>query len=73
MERFLTLILENPILGVVFVSLIASLIFTVVKKLFKLAVGLGIIIIALAIVLHFFGYDSLPQEGKELIEKAVGH
>jgi hypothetical protein len=72
MERFLTLILDNPVLGVIFGSLIVSLVFTLVKKLFKFAVGLGIIIIALAIVLHFFGYDSLPQEGKKLIEEAVG-
>lgn len=70
MERYLSLIMDNPILGVVFVSLVVSLIFTLFKKLFKFAVGLGIIIIALAIVLHFFGVDSLPPEGKEILHKA---
>ncbi len=69
MERYLTLILENPILGVIIVSLLASLVFTIFKKLFKFAVGIGIIIIALAIVLHFFGVDSLPEEGKEILNE----
>ena len=69
MERYVTYILENPILGVIVVSLLASLIFTIFKKLFKFAVGIGIIIIALAIVLHFFGVDSLPEEGKEILNE----
>lgn len=69
MERYVTYILENPILGVIIVSLVASLIFTIFKKLFKFAVGIGIIIIALAIVLHFFGVDALPPEGKEILNE----
>ena len=69
MERYVTYILENPILGVIVVSLLASLIFTIFKKLFKFAVGIGIIIIALAIVLHFFGVDSLPEEGREILNE----
>lgn len=70
MDAFLNTLLEHPILVVVLVSLVASLVFTLVKKLFKLAVGLGIIIIAFAIVMHYFGYDSLPEEGKEVLHKA---
>jgi uncharacterized protein YacL len=70
MESFLNTLLENPILGVIFVSLVVSLVVTIVKKLLKVAMGLGIIIIALAIVLHYFGHDTLPPEGKEVLQKA---
>jgi hypothetical protein len=70
MEAFLNTLFENPILGVILVSLVVSLVFTLIRKLFKLAVGLGIIIIALAIVMHYFGYDSLPDEGKKVLQKA---
>ncbi|MCB2205437.1 hypothetical protein KQI65_11875 [bacterium] len=70
MESFLHTLFEHPILGVVLVSLIVSLVFTIVRKLFKVAVGLAVIIIALAIVMHYFGYDSLPKEGKEVLQKA---
>ncbi len=70
MEAFLNTLLANPILGVVFVSLVVTLVVTIIKKLLKIAIGLGIIIIALAIVLHYFGHDTLPQEGKEVLQKA---
>jgi protein-S-isoprenylcysteine O-methyltransferase Ste14 len=70
MEEFVNTLLAYPILGVIFVSLVVSLVVTLVKKLLKIAVGLGIIIIALAIVLHYFGHDTLPQEGKDVLQKA---
>lgn len=69
MERYITYILEHPILGVILVVLLASLAFTIVRRLFKIAVGIGIIIIALAIVLHFFGVDALPEEGKNILNE----
>ena len=63
MEALLNILLANPILAI-------WLIVTIIKKLVKIAVTLAIIIIALAIVLHYFGHDTLPQEGREVLEKA---
>lgn len=70
MEALFNILLENPILAVIVIILVISLIVTIVKKLIKIAVVLGIIIIAFAIVLHYFGHDTLPQEGKEVLQKA---
>ncbi|PLX29030.1 MAG: hypothetical protein C0600_09060 [Ignavibacteria bacterium] len=70
MEALLNILLANPILAVIAIILVISLVVTIIKKLVKIAVALGIIIIALAIVLHYFGHDTLPQEGKEVLEKA---
>lgn len=63
-------IAEYPILGVLLVSLVLSLMFTLFRKLFRFTVSLAIIIIALAIVMHYLGHDTLPDEGKEVLREA---
>ncbi|MDX9757622.1 MAG: hypothetical protein RBU27_00530 [Bacteroidota bacterium] len=70
MDQIINTLTEYPILGVLLVSLVVSLIFTVVKKLLKFAVSISIIIIALAIVMHYLGHDTLPEQGKEVLRKA---
>ncbi|MFZ1731810.1 MAG: hypothetical protein WBQ23_16040 [Bacteroidota bacterium] len=69
METFVNALSEYPILGVLLVSLVVSLVFTLAKKLLKFAVSIGIVIIALAIVMHYLGEDTLPEQGKKMLEK----
>ncbi len=69
METLINTLAEYPILGVLLVSLVVSLVFTIAKKLLKFAVSIGIVIIALAIVLHYLGEDTLPEQGKKVLEK----
>lgn len=70
MDQVINTITEYPILGVLLVSLVVSLIFTIFRKLLKFAVSIAVIIIALAIVMHYFGHDTLPEQGKEVLRKA---
>jgi hypothetical protein len=65
--HILNTLFEHPVLAVIAVALIVSLVITIIKKLLKLAVSISIVIIALAIVLHCFGEDTLPREGKEAL------
>lgn len=70
MDQVINTITEYPILGVLLVSLVVSLIFTIFRKLLKFAVSIAVIIIALAIVMHYLGHDTLPEQGKEVLRKA---
>lgn len=69
METFLNAISEYPILGVLLVSLVVTLFFSLAKKLIKFAVAIAIIIIALAIIMHYLGHDTLPEQGKRVLQK----
>jgi ribose/xylose/arabinose/galactoside ABC-type transport system permease subunit len=69
MEQFVNALSEYPILGVLLVSLVVTLIFSVFKKLLKFAVSIALIIIALAIVMHYLGHDTLPEQGKKVLRK----
>jgi ribose/xylose/arabinose/galactoside ABC-type transport system permease subunit len=69
METFLNALSEYPILGVLLVSLVVTLFFSLAKKLIKFAVSIAIIIIALAIIMHYMGHDTLPEQGKKVLQK----
>jgi uncharacterized protein YacL len=69
-EPFISTFSTHPVLGILLLALLLSLIFTVIRKLLKFAVSLAIIIIALAIVMHYLGHDTLPDEGKEVLREA---
>jgi hypothetical protein len=69
MDTFLNALSEYPILGVLLVSLIVTFIFSLTKKLLKFAVSIAIVIIAIAIIMHYLGHDTIPEPGKKVLQK----
>ena len=64
------LVKANPIPAAVIGMMLVALFIAIVKKLFKLAFFLSVVIIAAAVVLHYFGHDTLPPEGEKFLQKA---
>lgn len=60
----------HPVVALFAAGLVVALAASLVKKLFKLAFALAVIIVALAIVGHVLGVDTLPEPGKRLMRKA---
>jgi hypothetical protein len=68
LKTLVWLVRANPIPAAVIGLMLLAVIISIAKKLFKLAFILSVMIIASAIVLHYFGYDTLPPGGKELLQ-----
>ena len=70
MSVLIDLLLQNPIISLVVGLLIVAILIAVIKKLFKLAFYLSVILIATAIMLQILGYNTLPEEGKKILDDA---
>jgi len=68
LEPLLPYLFEHPLIGVALCIVLISALFTLIKKLFKIALVLSIVFLASSGILFHFSQEELAQKGKKTLQ-----
>jgi hypothetical protein len=69
MEALMAYLTENPLVGILLAGLVLSMVWSIVKKLLKVAVILGLIFLSSSGATYHFAQLDLAERGKQILKQ----